>query len=212
MNVIVVGCGRVGAALAESLSGADNRLSVVDADAGAFLRLGNSFQGSKVMGQGYDEEVLREAGIATCDTFVAATNSDNVNLMAVEVARKLYQVPHVIIRLVNPTRLEMYRKLGLDFVCDSELTAEEIYGKIHAQRAYHVDKLGDYETLRFSLVSQGVMHVRDLEDLGDIDVVLFEHDGEVFRGLPNMFLHEGDEVMVAAHVDSLPALLPYMKE
>lgn len=212
MNIVIVGCGRVGASLARVLDTPDNEVSVVDVDPASFVHLGAEFQGRTVVGQGFDESVLLEAGIDVCDAFAAVTSSDDANLMASEVARRLHDVPHVVTRLINPERLELYQLLGLDYVCDTELVAESISAKIRARRAHHMDMFGDYEVLTFTIeLRGGVIHVRDLEALGEIDVSLFEHDGESFMATPGMFLHDGDTVLVVARENALEALEPYMK-
>lgn len=212
MNIVIVGCGRVGASLAKLLDDAENEVCVVDIDEAALSRLSGEFQGRTVKGQGFDEAVLLDAGIGDCDAFAAVTSSDNVNLMASEVARRLYHVPHVVTRLVNPERLGLYQQLGLDYICDTELVAEGIASKIRARQAYHMDTFGDFEVLTFMLnLKGGVMHVRDLEALGEIDISLFEHDGEAVMATPNMFLHDGDTVLAVARNNALEALAPYMK-
>ena len=213
MNIIVVGCGRVGASLAVVLDTPENEVSIVDIDPSSFARLNGEFEGRKVVGQGFDEDVLLAAGIEDCDAFAAVTSQDNVNLMASEVARRLYKVPHVITRLINPERLALYRQLGLDHVCDTELVAENMAAKILAGRAHHIDVFGDYEVLTFvlSLENGGVVHVRDIEALGDIHISLFEHDDETYVANPSMFLHDGDTVLAVARGNSLLELASYMK-
>jgi len=211
VNIVIVGCGRVGASLARVLDTPDDEVAIIDTDPAAFARLGE-FQGRTIEGQGFDEDVLLSAGIDVCDAFAAVTSSDNVNLMASEIARRLYGVPHVITRLINPSRIDLYHQLGLDYVCDTELVAEGISSKIRARRAHHMDTFGEFEVLRFNLNTYGrVMQVRELEELGDIDISLFEHDEQSFMATPNMFLHDGDTVLAIAHQSSLPALAPYMK-
>lgn len=213
MNIIVVGCGRVGASLAVVFDTPENEVSIVDIDPSSFARLNGEFEGRKVVGQGFDEDVLLAAGIEDCDAFAAVTSQDNVNLMASEVARRLYKVPHVITRLINPERLDLYRQLGLDHVCDTELVAENMAAKILAGRAHHIDVFGDYEVLTFvlSLENGGVVHVRDIEALGDIHISLFEHDDETYVANPSMFLHDGDTVLAVARGNSLLELASYMK-
>lgn len=211
MNVIVVGCGRVGASLVKMLASSGHTVSVVDIDPVALGRLDADFSGRSVQGLGFDEQVLIQAGIQECDAFAAVTSSDNVNLMASEVARRLYDVPHVITRLVNPSRLDVYRQLGLDFVCDTELVAEEISAKIRSRRSNHIDTLGEYEVLTFSLDVPSVIRVRDLEEVGDVDVILFEHNEVVTKATPSAFLHPGDTVMAVVHEDSLFDLDSYMR-
>ena len=93
-NIIVVGCGRVGSRLALMLSNYENNVCVIDRDPRAFASLGRDFNGATFAGVGYDEDVLMKAGIDECDFLAAVTQSDNVNLMVVEIARRLYNVPH----------------------------------------------------------------------------------------------------------------------
>jgi trk system potassium uptake protein TrkA len=132
--------------------------------------------------------------------------------MTSEVARRLYDVPHVITRLINPERMDLYQRLGLDYLCDTELVAETISAKIRAHQAHHIDTFGEYEVLTFMLEAHGgVMHVRDLEAVGQVDVSLFEHDGTTYIATPGMFLHDGDAVLATVHTASLPLLAPYMK-
>lgn len=211
MNVIIVGCGRVGASLAKVLDTPENTVVIVDNDPDAFARLGGEFQGRTVVGTGFDEKVLLDAGVDEADAFAAVTGRDNVNLMASEVARRLYDVPHVITRLIDPNRMDLYQRLGLDYVCDTEYVSENISSKIRARQAHHIDTFGDYEVLTFLLNTETVLHVRDLEDLGEIDVSLFEHDGDTYLAEPGMFLHDGDAVLAVVRTGDLPALAPYMK-
>lgn len=211
MNVIIVGYGRVGASLVKILDGSDNAITVVDCDPAALARMDSDFSGRAVLGLGFDESVLLKAGIEECDAFAAVTSLDNVNLMASEVARRLYNVKHVITRLVNPSRLDVYRQLGLDFVCDTELVAEEISAKIRSRRANHLDTFGAYEVMTFALEAREPMQVRALEALGEIDLLLVDHNGAVGKATPGMYLHPGDTVMAVVHEASLPSLAPYMR-
>ena len=214
MNIIVVGCGRVGASLAVVLDTPENEVSIVDIDPSSFARLNGEFEGRKVVGQGFDEDVLFAWGIEDCDAFAAVTSQDNVNLMASEVARRLYKVPHVNARTSStPSGSTCMGGSVWDHVCDTELVAENMAAKILAGRAHHIDVFGDYEVLTFvlSLENSGVVHVRDIEALGDIHISLFEHDDETYVANPSMFLHDGDTVLAVARGNSLLELASYMK-
>ncbi|MBS5477566.1 MAG: TrkA family potassium uptake protein [Coriobacteriia bacterium] len=193
------------------LANSGHAVTVVDSNPEVIDHIDPDFSGHTVVGTGFDERVLVQAGIRECDAFAAVTSSDNVNLMASEVARRLYNVPHVITRLVNPSRLDVYHQLGLDFVCDTELVAEEISAKIRSRRSNHIDTLGEYEVMTFSLEAPAVMQVRDLEELGEIDVILYSHNGAVSKATPTTYLHPGDAVMAVVHEGSLAALDPYMR-
>lgn len=126
MNVVIMGCGRVGARVAILLDHAGHRVSVVDVDSKSFRRLPSDFGGHTVIGTGIDEDVLRLAGIETADAFVAVTNGDNRNIMAAQVARHVFDVPQVICRIYDPVREDSYRRLGLTTICPTTTIAAQV--------------------------------------------------------------------------------------
>ena len=132
MHIIIVGCGRVGSALADASSRSGEDVVVIDKDPGTFQKLGAGFNGVTMRGTGCDEEQLREAGIERCDAFVAATDSDSVNMMAAEIALRIYHVPRVVVRLYEPQYERSMRVLGLDYVNDAALSVQAILGKFDA--------------------------------------------------------------------------------
>ena len=124
MKIIILGCGRVGATLAMNMDRAGHTVTVIDYNTDAFQRLESSFGGQTVMGDGIDEEVLRRAGIAEADVFVATTNGDNRNIMASQIAMRVFTVPKVVCRIYDPIRTEVYQKLGLEVICPTLVGAE----------------------------------------------------------------------------------------
>ena len=129
-NIIVIGCGRVGSQLAEGLSSQGHNVSVIDKNPRAFSSLGTDFNGVTIQGLGFDIDTLERAGSDDCDILVACTQSDNVNLMSCEVAKRLCGVERVIARLYNPTRLEVYEELGIEYICGTTLIARAILKKV----------------------------------------------------------------------------------
>lgn len=118
MKAVILGCGRVGATLAQYLMKAGNDVTVIDQGTEAFQRLGKDFPQTKtVQGDGTDEDVLRRAGLDTADAFVAVTNGDNRNIMAAQIARHIFNVPRVMCRIYDPSRQETYNSLGLESIC-----------------------------------------------------------------------------------------------
>ncbi|MFL5761776.1 MAG: potassium channel family protein [Thermomicrobiales bacterium] len=117
MKVIVMGCGRVGARVSSLLDHNGHDISVIDTDSRAFRRLAADFKGTTIIGTGIDEDVLRMAGIEEATAFVAVTNGDNRNIMAAQVARLIFNVPEVVVRIYDPVREDTYRRLGLSTVC-----------------------------------------------------------------------------------------------
>jgi len=125
-DIIIVGCGRVGVELALSISRQNFRVAVVDVSPRAFDRLGPDFRGRTVQGEGIDQEVLKRAGIESAHGFAAVTTSDSVNIVAARVARDIYKIEHVVARVYNPRRANIYEKLGLQTIASSSWGAQRI--------------------------------------------------------------------------------------
>ncbi|HET9847662.1 MAG TPA: TrkA family potassium uptake protein [Candidatus Dormibacteraeota bacterium] len=130
MNIVIVGCGRVGAMAASALSKAGHHVTVVDINRRAFDRLANDFAGDMVLGNGIDEDVLRKAGIEKADGFASLTNGDNRNIMAAEIAREIFKVPRVITRIYDPMREDVFRELGLKTVSPTLSGARAIHAML----------------------------------------------------------------------------------
>jgi trk system potassium uptake protein TrkA len=216
-NIIVVGCGRVGSQLATLLSANDANVCVVDVKAEAFSNLGRNFNGATLQGVGFDEDVLIQAGIRECDVVAAVTQSDNTNLMVVEVARRIFKVPHVVARLYNPNRERAYMQLGLDYVCGTSLVAEEIFSKIMSGRGYHLDTFGDFEIMRFSLnipdPEERAVRVADLERSHEVRIVAFERRDGSGSSIPSRdsVLYRGDSVLACVSHSHLPEFEKYIQ-
>jgi trk system potassium uptake protein len=113
VKVIVVGCGRVGSAVALELDRTGWDVTAVDENEDALQRLGERWSGGFVVGHGMDREVLREAGIEEADAVVVATNGDNTNLVIGQVAQKQFGIETTIVRVLDPYRAKVYASLGL---------------------------------------------------------------------------------------------------
>jgi trk/ktr system potassium uptake protein len=125
MNIIIVGCGRVGVELALSLHH-NHLVTVIDRNATAFDRLGLHFSGRTVQGHGMDRTALERAGIETANAIAAVTSSDNVNTIVARIARDIYHVNRVVARIYNPRRASIYEKLNLQTVSSSTWGAHRI--------------------------------------------------------------------------------------
>ena len=122
--VIVVGCGRVGAELATTLSVEGQSVVVIDRKTDAFERLGEAFTGATIFGNAMDEEVLVSAGIKHADAVVTATQGDNTNIMVGQMAKSLFGVKRVVVRCYDPVRSDTYAALGLKTICPTRIGAE----------------------------------------------------------------------------------------
>jgi trk system potassium uptake protein TrkA len=121
MNVIIVGCGRVGALLATNLAEKKHTVTVIDPNAESFDRLPPKFNGRTVLGSGIDMDMQVRAGVKHADALVACTPGDNRNIAACQIAREIFHVPKVVARINDPLRAEIFRELGLQTVCPTQL-------------------------------------------------------------------------------------------
>ena len=132
MNVVIMGCGRVGAQLAELLEAAGHSVAVVDIDAYSFRRLPDNFSGNALIGNGLDQEVLKRAGIEKADAFVVVTQGDNRNVMAAQIAKHIFNVPRVICRIYDPLRRDLYSTLGLEAISPTTIFAQILKEKLES--------------------------------------------------------------------------------
>lgn len=138
MNVLIMGCGRLGARIATTLDEAGHKVTVLDTQAASFRRLPATFTGTKAVGNGMDGPVLERAGIAQMEAFMAVTQGDNRNYFASQMAREIYHVPRVLCRIYDPVREQIFRELGLETFCSTRLGStimvEMLLGKTAAGR------------------------------------------------------------------------------
>jgi trk system potassium uptake protein TrkA len=134
MYAIIVGCSRVGAELARLLADEGHNVTLIDENPESFKRLPPSFNGLTITGSGFDLEVLKNAGAEQADTFCALTDRDNANIVASQVAKKIFKVPKVIARIYDPKRAEIYRSFDIDVISGTVLLAAMIRDKIIESR------------------------------------------------------------------------------
>jgi trk system potassium uptake protein len=126
MKVVIVGCGRVGAGLAEAFSGLGHDVTILDTSTRAFDRLSDGFRGQAVRGDGTDEDVLRRAGAEDADLVVALTEGDNRNIMAAQVAMENLGVRQAIAKINDPVRAAAYAELGVATVCRTTMLTDAL--------------------------------------------------------------------------------------
>jgi trk system potassium uptake protein TrkA len=124
MKVVIMGCGRVGSALAGMLSSEGHEVMVLDIRADAFRRLPPDFKGKRHTGNGIDQDVLARIGVGEADAFIAVTQGDNRNVMATQIAKHIFGVKRALCRIYDPIREEMYRQLGLETISPTIIGAK----------------------------------------------------------------------------------------
>jgi trk system potassium uptake protein len=130
MKAIVIGCGRVGSAVALQLLGSGWEVTVCDENEDALGRLGEHWSGGFLVGHGMDLQLLREAEIEEADAVVITTDGDNTNLVIAQAAQKHFQVPTVVVRVLDPARAQFYATRGLRIVCPTSSAIETLVGAV----------------------------------------------------------------------------------
>ncbi|CUR59027.1 Trk system potassium uptake protein trkA [metagenome] len=130
MHVVIMGCGRVGSTLARSLEDRNHTVSIIDSEPDSFRRLGPEFNGDKITGYGFDQQVLEKAGIRRADAFAAVSSGDNSNIIAARVARETFGLQQVVARIYDPGRAEVYQRLGITTVATVKWTADQVLRRL----------------------------------------------------------------------------------
>ncbi|MEA5114589.1 MAG: NAD-binding protein [Geobacteraceae bacterium] len=216
MRIVIIGCGRMGAALAQSLSGRGHEVTVVDCDPSSFERLGSSFRGVTVSGGGFDREALLKAGIERADGLAAVTASDEVNAVAARLARQVFHVPKVVARIYDPRKAEIFQSLGLQNISPETWGINRIVDLLCYSRMETVTSLGNGEV---DIVEVEVPHllvgrtVNELTVIGEIHVVAVSRQGKTFLPTRGTELHKGDLIhlaLLAVSTDRLKELLGWL--
>ena len=205
MHVVIVGCGRVGSTLGRELVSVGHTVAVVDRKAEAFSRLGESFTGQKIMGIGFDRDVLIEAGIQKAGALAAVTNGDNSNILIARVAREEFGIERVVALIYDPKRAEIYERLVIATVATVKWTSERILRRI----------LPDLPAVEWTDPSAKVVLVeRELPkaivgtrvlslDSAIARVVAIRRLGTAIIPTADTVVQEGDVAYVAAEIKSL---------
>ncbi len=125
VHVVVVGCGRVGSGLAVLLSKEGHSVAVLDRSPRAFRRL-KDWDGPCIVGSGFDRDDLEKAGANEAGALAAVTSGDNTNILTVRIARETYKIPHVVARIYDPRRAEIYQRLGIPTVATVTWTIDQV--------------------------------------------------------------------------------------
>ena len=138
MFIIIMGCGRVGARVAQMLTTAGHEVTIMDVMSSAFTRLGADFKGTTVLGDATDQEVLKRAGIERADAFLAATQGDNRNIMASQIAKHIFGVKRVVTRIYDPLRSDTFTALGLQAISPTIIGSNAFYEELTGEPASSV--------------------------------------------------------------------------
>jgi trk system potassium uptake protein TrkA len=200
VHIVVMGCGRVGSTLASHLLRLDHSVAVIDQDPDAFRRLGERFAGKTVAGVGFDRETLIDAGIENADAFAAVSNGDNSNIIAARVARETFGVPHVVARIYDARRAEVYERLGIPTIATVPWTANRLLKNILGGTIDEEwrDPSGEVVILHVVPVERWVgQKLTSFEAASGSRVALLTRFGKGELPGPNTIIQAGDELHVA---------------
>lgn len=176
-------------------------MSVIDDRPGVFKALGSAFNGTTHFGRSIDIRLLKEAGIELADAFVAVTNSDNANVMSVQLAKQVFGVPVTLARLDEPARADSYRALDIEYVAGAKLIANVIFQMIAEHGfAYHLTfSAGDVEIVEMTLGEHANGRtVSDLEVDDQLRVAAIRRENHTFVPDAGFALRAGDLVVASA--------------
>lgn len=142
MKALVIGCGRVGSAVALELDRRGWEVTAVDEKEDALQRLGENWSGGFVVGHGMDIDVLNAAGIENADAVVVATDGDNTNLVIGQVVEKRWAVPCVVVRVLDPARAEFYAARGLRTICPTQTAISALSAAVRKASAQAQEAIG----------------------------------------------------------------------
>ena len=204
-----MGCGRVGATLARSLSDLGHDVAVIDMDPTSFRRLGSSFEGRTITGMGFDRGVLVAAGIREAYAFAAVSSGDNSNILAARVARETFGVEHVAARIYDPRRAAVYQRLRIPTVATVRWTADQIIHRLLPTGSVpaFTDPSGQVVLAEVPVAAAWVgRRVTTIERLASTRVAFLTRLGEGMVPDADTVLQDGDLMHVCAPATELDRL------
>lgn len=213
MKAIIMGCGRVGAALALQLSVDGHEVCVLDRDPESRELLPAGFPGRFLVGNGYNRGLLEQAGIQSAGAFIAVTSGDNTNIVGARIAKEDYRVPQVIARIYDPRRADIYQALGIPTVASVRWTVNRI-SQLLAHRHLNPEvSFGNGETLLVRETLPTWLADRPLRDLdvdGQIRVIAVTRGGHSFLPAGDSIAQPGDAVSFAVTARALDRLRSFL--
>ncbi len=209
MHIVIMGCGRVGSALARALEKQGHSVAVVDQDPTSFRRLGAGFNGRRVTGVGFDQDTLKEAGIEEAGAFAAVSSGDNSNIIAARVARENFGVENVAARIYDPRRAEVYQRLGIPTVATVRWTADQMLRRLLPSGAEPLwqDPSGAVQLAEVAYAPDWVgRRLSELEEASGARVAFLTRLGEGVLPTSQMVVQEGDLVHVMLRRADLTAV------
>ncbi|MGY1637218.1 potassium channel family protein [Geodermatophilus sp. SYSU D00742] len=201
MHVVVMGCGRVGSAIARRLEEIGHSVAVIDQDPEAFRRLGPDFAGRQVTGLGFDRQTLLDAGIDSAGAFAAVSSGDNSNIISARVARETFGVQHVVARIYDSKRAEIYERMGIPSVATVPWTVNRLLRELLSVKVSELwrEPTGQVVLIRVTVTEGWVgRKLSELEAQSGARAAWLVRFGEAQLPTTATVLQDGDQLVVAA--------------
>ena len=201
MKIIVVGCGRIGTALAHSLFKRGHKVSVIDDNPSAFNTLPSDFEGKTLEGTGMDQDVLMRAGIETCDALAAVTNNDALNAVVCHIAKTEFSVPNIVARNYHPHLLPIFESFNIQVVSSTSWGAQRIEELLEDAEGIAVFSAGNGEVEIYEIKVPDGWNGKRVDEL----VTCSECKWMAITRAGSAFLPEGDSVLESGDVLTVAA-------
>ncbi|SNS82700.1 trk system potassium uptake protein TrkA [Geodermatophilus pulveris] len=201
MHVVVMGCGRVGSAIARRLEDVGHSVAVIDQDPEAFRRLGPDFAGRQVTGLGFDRQTLLDAGIDSAGAFAAVSSGDNSNIISARVARETFGVQHVVARIYDSKRAEVFERMGIPSVATVPWTVNRLMRELLSVKVSELwrEPSGQVLLMRVTVTDVWVgRRLSELEVASGARASWLVRYGEAQLPTSSTVLQDGDQLVVAA--------------
>ena len=209
MYGVIVGAGRLGLALATSLSDEGHDVVVVDRDPESLGRLGSGFNGRTVLGTGIDKDILLKAGIEQADFACAVTSDDLVNLMVAQLAKGVFGVERVAARIFDPQREGLYEDLGIQSISTTDLGVREMKDILLLDGLTRVVTFEPGSLIAVSFVATEALDGRSVSDVDiprKFSVLTLARNGSKFIASGDDVIAKGDLVSALVRIDALDAV------
>ncbi len=209
VHIVIVGCGRVGSGLGVELIGQGHSVAILDRNPKAFRRLPEDWGGTTIIGSGFDRDTLAEANIEQATALAAVTSGDNSNILTARIAREYYDVKHVVARIYDPRRAQIYLRLGIATVATVSWTIDQVRQRLlpDALGGEWTDPSGGLSLIERPLPERWAgRRLADITVPGEVTLVAVTRAGRPRLDLDGLVGQEGDVLTLMIARSALPAI------
>lgn len=208
MNIIIIGCGRFGSTLANELSDDGHNITVIDRENEKLNVLGSGFNGVKIKGIEYDNDILKQAGIETADVVLSVTPDENINITVSLIAKEIYKVPRIIARIVNPNRQYIYEELDIKTISPIHFAVNLLKTKLLTNKTKSLANIeNDYEIADVIISKDRHFTIKELEQKYTCIISAIVKEGDVIFPSKDEFIKPGERIICTISKNNLERLI-----